>query len=61
MEDDNNGAIMEDDDYSDEETRAKKMKGPQGLKYQYADDLRRSVNGFYDMLLMATRTLNSFC
>ncbi|EGC33416.1 hypothetical protein DICPUDRAFT_36758, partial [Dictyostelium purpureum] len=25
-----------------------------------ADELRRSVNGFFDMLIMATRTLNSY-
>ncbi|EFA77213.1 hypothetical protein PPL_12422 [Heterostelium album PN500] len=25
-----------------------------------ADDLRRSLNSFYDMLIMVTRTLNSF-
>ncbi|KAF2074266.1 hypothetical protein CYY_004440 [Polysphondylium violaceum] len=100
--------LDEDDDYSDEETQAKKIKSSQDLKYKYsveidykkdefatfimnslavdkeinlnifrefktnqskllvlyasnsADDLRRSVNGFYDMLVMVTRTLNSF-
>ncbi|KYR01848.1 hypothetical protein DLAC_01865 [Tieghemostelium lacteum] len=98
-----------EDDYSDEETNAKKIRSDQNLKYRYtveidykteeystfikntlevdkeinlniyreysvkdskfivlyasnsADDLRRTVNGFYDMLIMATRTLNSFC
>ncbi|GAM20400.1 hypothetical protein SAMD00019534_035750 [Acytostelium subglobosum LB1] len=105
---DDNEPLMEDDDYSDEETRAKRVVDHKHLKYKYEaefdykttqyatfvmnalevdkeinlntyrkysvedskfrilyasnnpDDLRRSLNSFYDMLLMATRTLNSF-